>query len=78
MAGDLLAREVDHDVTHHQHLRGLGHRGERPGTPQRGDDPGEQFLDAERFGQVVVRVHVQSGHLVPFAAPGGDDDDPDG
>ena len=76
--GDLLARQVDAQVADGDHgRRCLGRCPTRPGPAQRGGDPGQQLLDAERLGHVVVGADVEGGHLVALASPGRDDDDPD-
>src|SRR5581483_6167378 len=53
-AADLLAGQVDGDITDPDHRRGLLLRRRGAGAPERSGDPGEQFLDAERLGHVVV------------------------
>ena len=72
---DLLQGQVDDDVADRDD-RGclIGGHG-RAGPAQRRGDPGQQLLDAERLGHVVIRPHVQGGHLVPLAAAGRDHDD---
>src|SRR6185295_3428864 len=43
-----------------------------------GADAGEQFVDAERFGDVVVGAGVERGDLVGAAGAAGQHDDGDG
>ena len=75
---DLLIGQVDLQLANGDHRRGTLRRGlRRAGAAQRRRDPGQQFLDAERLGQVVVRSHVERGHLVPLAAARGHHDDGD-
>ena len=50
--------------------RAGGAAGDRP-------DPGEQFVDAERLGDVVVGAGVERVHLVLAAGPAGQHDDRD-
>src|SRR5687767_15143043 len=47
----------------------------RGGAAGDGADAGEEFVDAERFGDVVVGAGVERGDLVPTVGPAGDDDD---
>lgn len=47
----------------------------RSGAAQHGLDAGEEFADAERFGDVVVRAHGQADEGVDLVLAGGDDND---
>ena len=47
----------------------------RPGAPARRPDPGEQLVDAERLGDVVVGAEVERLHLVVRPVPGRQHDD---
>ena len=38
-------------------------------------DAGQQFLDGEGLGHVIVRAHVQTHHLVAYVILGGEHDD---
>ncbi len=58
-----LGGEVDLDVAEPRrpaHLGGGGAPGRRP-------QPGEQLVDAERLGHVVIGAEVERGHLVGAA-----------
>ena len=41
---------------------------------QGGADPGQQLLDGEGLGDIVVRPQIQAGHLVHGGVPGGEQD----
>src|SRR5215469_7614439 len=73
--GHLLAGQVDLDVPRGDDRRSRLGRGGGPGAAQCGGDPGQQFLDAERLGHVVVGANVERGHLVPLPAAGRHHDD---
>ena len=57
---DPLRREVDGEVGGDDHRLLLGRRG----AAQRGAQPGEQLVHAERLGHVVVGAGVERGDLV--------------
>jgi hypothetical protein len=69
-AADLVAVLVQFDVGEREHRP----RGRRPGAAQHGPDPGRQFLQPERLGQVVVAADGQPVHLVRLGVPGGQED----
>ena len=48
-----------------------------PAAAQQGGDAGQQLVDAERLGEVVVGAQVEGPHLVLLAPPGRHHDDPD-
>ena len=66
-----LAREVDREVGRRDDRLLLGGRG----APQRGAQPGEQLVHAERLGHVVVGAGVERGDLVGLAVAHGQHDD---
>ena len=85
---ELPAGEL-HPLAVHAHLVPVGVHGEGTGGEQapgrlRGlggalaqgrPDAGQQLLDGKGLGNVVVRPHVQAGHLIHHRVPGGEHDD---
>jgi hypothetical protein len=49
--------------------------GRERGTPQRGPDAGQEFLDAKRLGDIVVSTCIKRGDLIFFRITHGQDDD---
>ncbi len=68
--GDLAGRNVDLDVAGHNERRLRGVARCWPAASERGVDPGQQLLDAERLGHVVVGTEVERPHLVGLRPPG--------
>jgi hypothetical protein len=75
---DLARRHVDLDVAglHQRRRRRRQRRG--PAAAKRGVDAGEELLDAEGLGHVVVGAEVERPHLVGLRASGRQHDDPHG
>src|SRR2546430_1464331 len=72
VGGDGFGGQVDGEVDggyDSGFLRGWG------GAAQRGAHAGEEFVHAERFGDVVVGAGIQGVDLRGFGVPGGQDDD---
>jgi hypothetical protein len=53
----------------------VGGRTRGGGVAQGDPHPGQELVQAEGLGQVVVRAEVEGGDLVPLLAAGGEDDD---
>jgi hypothetical protein len=66
---------VELEVGELQPGRGLG--GIAPGPAQDGPDPGDDLLQAERLGHVVVAAQGQAPDLVLHRVPRGQEDDGD-
>ncbi len=64
----LLPRDADALRLHLRRSRGLR-------ALKRDADPGEQFLDRERLGDVVVGAGVEAGHLIHHRIPRRQQDD---
>ena len=69
-----------HLMALHIHDQGAGAQAAvRPGPAgalaQGGPDAGQQFLSGKGLGYIVVRPHVQAGHLVHHRIPGGEHND---
>src|SRR5690606_9066164 len=62
--------QVEHDVTGLQRrlVRGAA-------VPEPDLDPGQELFEAEGLGDVIVGPSLQTGHRVPDAGAGGEDDD---
>ena len=69
---DLAARQVGHAAGHLDPRDAVGPLG---AAAQHGVDPGQEFLDAERFDDVVVGPQAQALDAVLLLAAGGHDDD---
>jgi hypothetical protein len=65
-AGDAPGRGVQHQVA-----GGEGGRGGVGAAPLQGAQPGEEFVERERLGEVVVGAGVQAGDAIGDLAAGG-------
>src|SRR5215510_11264051 len=63
------ARGIEEEIAHAQH----GPPGLAAAAQERAH-PGQELLEGEGLGEVVVRAHVESGHLVGHAVPRGEDE----
>jgi hypothetical protein len=68
---DPLGGQVDDQIAEPDPGEVLG----GPGAPDRGPHPGQQFLDPERLGHVVIGAGVERLHLVHAVGPAGQHDD---